>query len=1038
MSHLIVKPKIYYLMMKNCTNLKSFIVVVLLSLATLSAHAQDLTVSGTVKDGNGTPIVGAVISLTGTATATISDVQGEYSIRTPRDGRLATSLLGYESQVIPIEGRTRIDIVLMESAEQIDDVIVVGYGVTRKATLTGSVVNVSGEEVAKSPAANISNSLAGKLPGLIVNQRSGQPGADDPQIFIRGTASFNTADNNRANQPLVIIDGVERGNMGRLNPEDIESFSVLKDASAAIYGSRAANGVILITTKRGSEGKPQFSFSHNSSLSQPTVYPEMLNAADFAVVANEGEWYRAGRPTSGFIPRYSDEAIQKYRDGSDPLLYPSTDWVKEGMRRWGYENRTSLQVTGGSTSVRYMLSYQYRHQGTPYRNNPTKYNQHNFRANLQIDLNEYINIGTNISAIINDRYFTSSAGYTDFHNLIGSNPTLAAVYPNGLIAPGRLGENPLLLDQRGYQRNQSTPVYSTFTATVKIPWVQGMRIDGSFNYDINNSFDKDWRLPYYYHEYNVNTGEYDRKQGTGQSAASLRDTYRRSFNLMYNVRLVYDRVFGDHTVGAMVGMEQQRGRSSNAFAERRNFLSTLLPDIDFGSTSTADWSTGGGSGISARDNYFGRFNYNYKSKYLAELVFRYDGSANFPEGKRYGFFPSGSIGWRISEEAFMRDGAPWISDMKLRASVGQVGNDRVNDFQYIQTYSYNGNYVFGSTNAQGVRAGAMPNPNITWEVSTKYDVGIETSMWNDLLSLELTWFKEDRSHILATRNLSIPGTLGFANLPPENIGRATNQGFEVVVGHRNRVSTDFSYSISANMSYARNKIIFMDETPGEPGTYEWRTQTGRPIGAGLYYKADGIFNTQEELDSYPHHNRTEVGDIKIIDWNNDGVINSDDRFRFGYSGIPRAVFALNGSLTYKSFDLSISFQGQAGAYNYDAQFDDLGIADQSNPFKARAKDRWTVDNPNGTMPRADFYQPGDTTFFLYDSSFIRLKTAELGYSLPKNIISRIGLTNMRVYISGFNLLTWAKEIKWSDPEISGTTYYYPQSRTISLGANIKF
>ncbi len=1022
-------------MMRNFAIVRSFLVAVSLFGATLGAHAQDQTVTGTVKDGNGTPIVGVVISLAGTSTATITGTGGEFSIRAPREGRLTTKFLGYEDQLVPIEGRSSIDIVILESAERIDDVVVVGYGVARKATLTGSVVNVSGDEVARSPAANISNSLAGKLPGLIVSQRSGQPGADDPDIYIRGSASFNTGSGNRANRPLVIIDGVERDNMGRLNSDDIESFSVLKDASAAIYGSRAANGVILITTKRGSVGKPRFTFTHNSSLSQPTVYPDMLDAAEYAVVFNEAGWYRAGRPATGFVPQFTDDAIRKYRDGSDPVLYPTTDWVKTGMRRWGYENRTSLQVTGGSTAVRYMLSYQYRHQGTPYRNNPTKFNQHNFRANIQIDLNEYINIGANLSSIINDRYFTSSAGYTDFHNLIGSNPTIPAIYPNGLIAPGRLGENPLLLDRRGYQRSQSVPVYSTFTATVKIPWVEGLRADGSFNYDIGNTFDKDWRLPYYYHEYNVNTGEYDRKQGTGQTAASLRDTYRRSNNMMYNLRLVYDRTFGDHTVGALIGMEQQKSTSSNAFAERRNFLSTLLPDIDFGSTSTSDWSTGGGSTLSARDNYFGRFNYNFKSKYLAELVFRYDGSANFPQGKRYGFFPSGSLGWRLSEEAFMREGAPWISDMKLRASVGQVGNDRVDDFQYLQTYSFNGNYVFGTTNAQGIRAGTMPNTNITWEVATKYDVGVEASLWKDRLSVDVTWFKEDRSHILAARNLSIPGTLGFAALPNENIGKATNQGFEVVLGHRNRVNNDLSYSVSANMSYARNRIIYMDETPG---TYEYRNRTGRPIGAELFYKADGIFNTKEELDGYPHHRNSQVGDIKVVDLNDDGQINSDDQFRFDYSSTPRAVFALNGSLEYKGLDLSFTLQGQAGAYNYDTVFDDLGVADQSNPFKARAKDRWTVDNPNGTMPRADAWQPGNTTFFLYDSTFIRLKTAELGYSLPENLISKIGLTNLRVYVNGFNLLTWAKVIKWSDPEISGNTYYYPQSRTISLGVNVKF
>ena len=485
----------------------------------------------------------------------------------------------------------------------------------------------------------------------------------------------------------------------------------------------------------------------------------------------------------------------------------------------------------------------------------------------------------------------------------------------------------------------------------------------------------------------------------------------------------------------MVGMEQQKSRSSNAHAERRNYLSTLLPDINFGSSTTSDWGTGGSSSLSARDNYFGRVNYNYKSKYLAEFVFRYDGSANFPEGKRYGFFPSGSIGWRISEEDFLREAAPWISQLKLRASVGQVGNDRVSAFQYMQTYSFAGNYVFGTTNAPGVRAGTMPNPNITWEVSTKYDVGLDGSFWNGLLGFDLTWFKEDRSNILAARNLSIPGTLGFASLPNENIGKATNQGFEIMLNHRNRVGEDFSYSISANMSYAKNKIVYMDETPG---TYEWRDQTGRPIGASLYYKADGIFRTQEELDSYPHHRSSQVGDIRVVDLNDDGKINSDDQYRFDFSSTPRAVFGLNASFQYKSWDLSFSLQGQAGAYNYDDRFSVLGVTDQSNAFVDRATDRWTVDNPNGSMPRADAWQPGNTTFFLYDATFVRLKNAELGYSLPSRLISKIGLTNLRVYASGFNLLTWAKEIKWGDPEISGGSYYYPQQRTISLGVSVKF
>lgn len=1014
--------------MKISSFFKCFTALLLAVIMNSTVWAQSTkTISGTVSDPTGEPIIGANVMVKGTTNGTITDADGNFNIETPATATLIISYIGFATQEIQTAGKQSIKITLKEDAGLLDEIVVVGYGTQKKETLTGSVVSVKGDEIRKSPAPNISSSLSGKLPGLIVNQRSGEPGRDDPSIVVRGFGTFGDS------SPLIIIDGVERDNMSRINPEDIENISVLKDASAAIYGARAANGVILITTKKGKTGKPEFSLGFNTAFSSPTIKPKMLDAVTYAQVYNEGDWYRKGRPES-YTPIYSDEVIQKFRDGSDPVLYPNTNWLDETLKPFSLQTRTNFQVSGGSENIRYLLSFGALTQGSGFYNQPVKNRQYNFRANINVDLSKNLTFGANISAIINDQQHTPVTTWINFTNILQSSPTLVARYPNGLLAGGRLGESPLLLDQRGYDKTKSTPMYSTFTATYKVPWVEGLKIEGSFNYDINNQFEKLFNLPYHYYEYNTVTQGYDKKQGTGASTVELTDTYSRWTTILYNYRFTYDRQFGKHHVGAMIGQEQQRNTYSYAMAYRKNFISSSIDQINVGSSAAEDKNNGGSASVTARNNFFGRFNYDFSSKYLIELLFRYDGSQNFPTGKRYGFFPAGSVGWRISEEPFFKENFGFVDQLKLRLSAGQTGNDKVASYQYLQSYSFGGNYVFGTSDAAGIYANTMPNPNITWEKSTKYDFGLDASMWNGLLGMELTLFKEKRTDILAARNLSIPATLGFSALPDENIGEVENKGFELKLTHRNTVN-DFFYSIEGNVSYAKNEIIYMDETPNAE---VYQNKTGHPVGAGLYYKADGIFKTQEELDAYPHANGTQVGDIRIVDLNKDGNIDSDDQYRFDYTATPRLVFGLTGYFKYKNIDLSLFFQGQTGAYNYDSEFTSMGGSDPKNAFVARAADRWTVENPNGTMPRADAFQPGNTTHFLYDATFIRLKTMELGYTLPKSLASRLQLGDLRVYVSGFNVLTWAKEIKWTDPEINGAALYYPQQRVFNVGINVKF
>lgn len=981
-----------------------------------------------------TPVAGATVTVKNTTSVTQTNEKGEFSIEAPGDAVLVITSVGFEAQEISVNNRTNLSVEMQTNIKAMEDVVVVGYGTQKKATLTGSVSQVSGREIAKSPSPNVSSSLAGRLPGLTVNQRSGLPGNDDPSILIRGFGTMND------NSPLIIVDGVQRSLFSRLNPQDIESISVLKDASAAIYGNRGANGVILITTKQGARGRTSFDVSYNYAFQRPTKIPKMLDAPTFAEVYNEGNYYRNVSPTNpNPTPFYSADDIQKFRDGSDPITHPNTDWVKEVYKSYSSQQNLNVQASGGTANVRYLFSFGAISQDGNLKNNPTEYSQYNLRTKIDVDITKDLTLGANIYAIFNNRTYSSEG--TDgtgvvFVNVLQANPTVVARYPNGLIGPGRLGQNPLLLDQRGFDKIEDRPLYSTFTASYKIPVIKGLKLDASFNYDISNWFEKRFNTPYYFYEYNVNTQTYDRKKADGVAVAELWNTYNRWTTMMYNFRLSYDRTFENHHIAAMIGTEKQKNDSRNLSAYRRNFISNTIPEINFGGTATGEFSNGGGSGASAYDNYFGRINYDFSAKYLLELLFRYDGSQIFPKGNRYAFFPGVSAGWRLSEESFIKDKFSFINQLKLRASYGQLGNDRVAPFQYLQFFNYNSNaYVFGTNTIPGINAATMPNPNITWERAIKTDLGLDATLWNGLLGVEFTYWFQKRSNILWQRNLSISNVFGFSGIPNQNFGKMKGQGYELTLSHRSRAG-QLTYDIRANLSYAKSKILDIDETPH---TYAYQDATGRPFGSRLLYKSDGIFNTQEELDKYPHNSQNKVGDIKIVDVNGDGMINNDDQIRINETNTPQYVFGLNTNLQYGNFDLTLFFQGQAKVNNLDGTFGSLGASDFTNAAVQRSKDRWTPDNPNGTMPRSDAWSYGATDFFLFDASFVRLKTIEFGYTLPEKVLTKTRLfKGVRVYASGFNLLTWAKEIKWADPELNENFTTYPPQRIINLGVNVKF
>ncbi|CAH8281465.1 TonB-linked SusC/RagA family outer membrane protein [Mariniflexile fucanivorans] len=995
---------------------------------------QQIQVKGKVTFTDGMPLPGANIIEKGTTNGTQADFDGNFTLSVAsKNAILVVSYIGYATREISLNGQTNLNIVLQEDAAALDEIVVVGYGTRKKETLTGSVSSVSGE-VVKSPTANVTASLQGRLPGITATQRTGEPGRDDPSILIRATATLG------ANAPLIIIDGVQRSSMGQLNPEDVENFSILKGASAAIYGARAANGVILITTKSGRIGKPKFSLSVNTAITNPTMRSEMLGSPLYAEVYNEGQLYDQDDPNTpgynprpGYVPFYTDQDIEKYRNGSDTNSYPNTDWVNEVLKNNAMQNRVNLEVTGGSENTKYLMSFAALTQEGNYKNNPTNYNQYNMRSKFDVDLTNNFNVGANISAIVKNKEFSSQGVGVNFINILLASPTDVAVYDNGLIAPGRFGQSPLLLDRRGYNHTDEIPIFSTFTATYKVPFVEGLKIDASYNYDLETRTSKTWDLPYTSNLYDVNTGEYPISQ-VGIVSPVLTERYDKLTTKLYNFRLTYDKTFGDHTLSAMIGQEQQVNKSSWIQAYRRNYVSPSIAEINVGSNAADDKDNSGTSSETSRNNYFSRLEYNYKSKYFADFVFRREGSQNFPKDSRYGNFYAISGAWRLSEENFIKDNFKNIDQLKLRIDHGLSGNDNVDAFQHLQTFNFGSNYVFGSTDVPGITEGKLANPFITWEKARKTDVGLEGLFWNGLFGFDLTVWKEHRYDILINEAPVVPVTYGLPGFPDVNSGIVDSHGYELILTHKNTIN-ELQYSITGNISYADSEVIFKNETPRDEA---YQNETGLMVGAGLYYETDGIYNTQEELDASVHHRSTKVGDVVIVDVNEDGAITEADQIRINKTNTPKYIFGMDFGFNYKNFDLNLFFQGQAAAVNYDSRYANLGNANFENSFVLRAEDRWTVDNINGTKPRSRGYLPGDNTFFLQDASFVRLKFAEFGYTLPEKAVSKVGLTSTRIYLNGSNLLTWAKEIKHVDPEISGQANYYPQVRTINVGVNLNF
>ncbi len=1028
---------------------------------------QQLNLSGRVSDQSGTQgLAGVSVRVKGTQTGTTTDADGKFQLNNvPPNAVLVFSTIGYQTVEENVNNREVIGVSMFEDVASLSEVVIVGYGTQKKETITGSVTTVPTKELTKTPAVNLSNAIAGRTPGVIATQSSGEPGADGATIRIRGTNTLGNSD------PLIVVDGIpaREGGLERINPADIESMSVLKDAAAAIYGARAANGVILITTKRGAQGKPTITYNFNQGFSGIALTPELADAGQYAEMRNDLEVYKlpvaewqaatgAFRTTGAYLrpngttvnAPFDPEDIRMFGDGSDPWGHPNTDWFGATMRNFAPQSRHNLQITGGSENFKFLTSLGYQNQDAAYKNSATNYKQYDLRVNLDANISQYIKTQIGVLGRQEDRNYPTKSAGTIFRMLMRGNPTQPAYWPNGMPGPDiENGENPVVIttDQTGYDRNKRYYFQSNGQIEISQPWIEGLKFVGTAAVDKFIRQDKRWETPWYLYTWQ---GAYEDDGVTpllvrgrrGPADPRLNQGNEDQLNVLLGGILNFERSFNDHNVTVMAGINRETIRNDQFGAYRRYFISSLIDQMDAGGDYEKDnW---GGAWERARLNYFGRAGYNYKGKYIGELLWRYDGSYMFPENSRYGFFPGVSAGWLISEEGFWKDNIKAVNYLKLRASWGQLGNDNIyydgelQEYQYYSTYAFS-SYIVNNNMAKTLFESRVPNNAITWEVANNYNIGLDAQLFGGKLDVTLEGFINKRSNILWRRNASIPTSTGMT-LPAENLGIVHNRGGEFNINYHGNMG-EFNYSINLNGGYAKNKIIFWDEAPGAP---EWQRTTGRVTDAGLYYVYDGVFRDEQDiannnLDYSAVTNTLRPGDMKFVDYNGDGRITPEDQVRRDKNTNPVFQGGMNFNLSYKNFDLSILFQGATGGELFLSTAESGAIGNYLLQFY---ENRWTVDNPSSEHPRiadrSDQYFSNGNTYWLQKTDYLRLKNLEFGYTLPAGIGQKIGISNLRFYVNGFNLLTFSG-MKAYDPEaVNQLGQYYPPSRILNTGVSVTF
>ncbi len=975
-----------------------------------------LSVSGKVTDENGEGLPGASILEKGTTNGTITDVEGNFSLNASEEATLTFSFVGYETKEIPINGQSVIDVSLATDISSLDEIVVVGYGTQKKVNVTGAVSTISSKEITRMQVGQTSMALQGAAPGVTVTQRSGQPGADGGQIRIRGIGTLGDSN------PLIMVDGVET-DLNNVDPNEIESISVLKDAaSAAIYGARAANGVVLITTKRGEEGV-NVSYNAYAGYQVPTRLPDVVGAIDHMEMVNEAF------TNIGNSPQYTDQFIQEYRENmaSDPDHYPDTDWQELSMYDAAFMQSHNVSLNAGGQRARVFASLSYLDQNGIIPN--TNFHRYNIRVNSDVNITNKLTGSLDVFLRRTERNQPSNGTGYVFHWMRRIPSNEVGLLSNGRYGEGWNGDHPLArAKDGGLWTNESLDAILNFRLDYKFTdWLSAELM-----------YAPRFLNPHEKRFYNI-TQTYARDGVTPTHFVPQRNSLTESFEREWynNLRFIVTidkEINGVHNFGATLGYQQEDQTNNWISAYREVFPLPQYDQINAG--NRANEQTGGSATHWALQSIFGRVTYNFQDRYLFEANVRRDGSSRFSDGNRYGVFPSFSTGWRISEESFMQGTSTWLDHMKIRASWGQLGNQNIGLYpfaSFMQIGGSSADYAFDNANAPGAVLNDLANPNIVWETSETTDIGLEANLWGKL-DITLDYYYRVTNDILL--RLNIPQTVGLT-APFQNAGTMENKGWDAVISYRDKAG-DLNYGITLNLSDVQNKIL---DLKGIEDTGLQVNREGHPFDSFFGYQALGLFQSEDEIQAHAtQFGNVAPGDIKYADLNDDGLINDQDLTVIG-SPIPRYTFGARINLEYQGWDLSMFLQGVGKADGY---LFGQGIM----PFYVggtvheQHKDRWTPDNPDASFPRFAWNQVNNeqnSSFWMRNAAYLRGRNLQIGYSFPDNIMDRMNIGGIRVYLSGQNLFTIDDFYTGYDPEAPVSTGgWYPQMSVYTLGLNVNF
>ena len=987
---------------------------------------------GVVNDVTGEPVIGASVVVKGTTNGSITDFDGKFSLSNVKKGDvIVISYVGYHTQEIVWDGKS-INVKLKEDAKTLNEVVVVGYGSQKKVNVIGSVSTVDSKTLESRATADVSNMLTGQMSGVTIIQNSGNPGDDAGTIRIRGVGSFGATPS-----PLILVDGLP-GSLSDLTPAEIENVSVLKDASsAAIYGSRAANGVILVTTKKGKAGKARITYNGSVGMSQATELPELASSAEYAKYYNMA----IGKET------YTPEMIQKYENGSDPDNYANESYLDELIGGHALQTKHELSVNGGSENAQYMVALGYLNQNGLLEKN--YYNRYNARVNLGAKLADKIRLNVHIAGVVADRHEPSTPGSMDASGVKGiiSN---AVRFP-GLTATklqnGEWGLGPKLMGTPvawQYCNSEYRVDSDKLKTNLELSYqpIDGLTLKmiGGYNYTLSHT--RDYRA------------DMTLAGGKSTGPSQLSDTMYRTVYKTFQAIADYTKSFGKHNVSALVGYTWEDEGQRSVGGTRSNFPSDDVPYLDAGGVD-GQANTGGGYDW-ALQSVFGRLTYNFNERYLFETTMRYDGSSRFPTDSKYGFFPSVAAGWRISEEGFWKDNEnlDFFNNLKVKASYGILGNNNIGNYPYQSVYTLdnNLNYVFGDVYTQGASVTTYVDPTLKWERTRTTDFGVETGFFDNKLTLSASYFYRKTVDVLYKPAASYSSIFGL-NVSQVNTGEVKNQGWEFEIGHRNNIG-DFHYNISGNFSIINNEVLTLgmgnvEQTNGLVGNGS-DLFIGYPMQMFYGYKTDGVFLTDAEVSEWADQSSiakgSVAGDIRYVDVTGDGKVTVDDNTYLG-SRIPKYTFGLNLGAQYKGFDFSMLLQGVAGVKGYMSLFAGHAFYQEGSIQKWQMENCWNVQQENRypAYPRLEVMSNAGSNntlvsdYWVIDASFVKVRNIQLGYTLPESLTKKVGSSGVRVYLSLDNPLTFSNYRKGWDPEnTNNNAQYYPTLSTYTLGLSLKF